>query len=134
MSGIGSLRWLNEYIGIPYKFGGRDVNGTDCYGLIKMIYLNEYNEVLPDWAFDEINYREIDGKIQAQLESGTFCYLDEPQDASFAICFRTRAAHHIGLYYGGGIIHCADGIGTVFQQRRVFEDQFVRVVYGNWTP
>ena len=134
MSGIGSLSWLNKYIGIPYKFGGRDSDGVDCYGLVKMIYKDKYGVELMDWAFDTLNYKDINSKITSQLISGDFEYLDEPEEACFAVCSRSRASHHIGLYFGGGIIHCSDGLGTIYQVRSDFERNFVNVIYGNWTP
>ena len=43
MRNVGDLSWLNRYIGKPYKYGGRDMEGLDCYGLVKVIYNDRYN-------------------------------------------------------------------------------------------
>lgn len=134
MSGIGSLRWLNDYIGIPYRFGGRDIDGVDCYGLCKLIYENEFEETLPDWTFDEIDLSLFNKEIVKQVSGGTFEQLEEPQDSCFAICYRTRAAHHMGLFFGNGIIHCTDNAGTVYEPRRRFEEKYTKIVYGHWHP
>ena len=53
MRSMGDLSWLNRYIGKPYKYGGRDVTGLDCYGLVKLIYKEQYNQNLPDWTTDD---------------------------------------------------------------------------------
>ena len=39
--------WTQKYVGIPFKSGGRDFSGCDCYGLIRLILLTEYNTQLP---------------------------------------------------------------------------------------
>lgn len=29
--------WANDYVGIPYRLGGRDHDGVDCYGLVYLV-------------------------------------------------------------------------------------------------
>ena len=134
MRDIGDLNWLNDYVGLPYKFGGRDYDGVDCYGLTKLIYAEEYGVELPDWLGSRIDLKGRADEIAGIVTSGDFVATEDPQDGDFAVCHRTKAAFHIGLFYGGGIIHAADGIGAIYVQKDRFEMDYVKVVYGAWTP
>lgn len=33
-----SDEWSNAYVGLPYRLGGRDRSGLDCWGLIEVVY------------------------------------------------------------------------------------------------
>lgn len=134
MRNIGDLSWLNRYIGKPYKYGGRDLEGLDCYGLVKLIYQDRYGLKLPDWLVDEIDLKGRSGHIGSVVCSGAFTEMQDPADGDFAVCYRTKLAHHIGIFYGGGIIHCSEPLGVRYQPRGEFEAQFVKVVYGEWSP
>lgn len=35
---------------IPYKYQGRDFDGVDCWGLVYLIYKNEFNILLPTYV------------------------------------------------------------------------------------
>ena len=132
MRSMGDLSWLNRYIGRPYKYGGRDLDGLDCYGLVKLIYKEQYNLSLPDWLIDEVDLRGRSGQISDIVCSGQFTEMDKPDDGDIAVCFRTKLAHHIGIFYGGGVIHCSENLGVKYQPRSDFEAGFVKVIYGEW--
>ena len=132
MRNVGDLSWLNRYIGRPYKYGGRDLEGMDCYGLCVLIYKERYGIKLPDWLVDEIDLKDRSEHIVDVVCSGEFTEMKDPQDGDFAVCYRTKLAHHIGIFYGGGIIHCSDYLGVKYQPRHEFEAGFVKVVYGDW--
>ena len=134
MRTLGDLCWLNTYIGIPYEFGGRDHKGVDCYGLIKLLFTEQYDEALPDWAGDKIDLRGIGRSIESAVTSGDFEELEEPHEGCFVICYRTRSAHHIGLYYGGCVLHATDGIGVVFEPLNRFKQAYPNLKFGEWHP
>jgi cell wall-associated NlpC family hydrolase len=134
MRSMGDLSWLNRYIGKPYKYGGRDIDGMDCYGLLVLIFKERYSTNLPDWLVDEIDLKGRSGQIADVVCSGKWTEMEEAADGDIAVCYRTKLAHHIGLYYGGGVIHCSEGLGVVYQPRHTFESNYVKVVYGEWQP
>jgi cell wall-associated NlpC family hydrolase len=128
------MRWLNDYIGIPYVVGGRDFDGVDCYGLVKLVYAMEYSETLPDWLTDQMDMREKAKSIESAVTSGEFTAVENPKDGDFVICYRAKAAHHLGLYYAGSVLHAYEGNGVVFEPVDRFRRAFPTLVFGEWKP
>lgn len=46
----GAPPWVNDYIGIPYVDGGRDRDGVDCYGLVRLVLAERRGILLPDYS------------------------------------------------------------------------------------
>lgn len=47
--------WYNEYVGRPWKEGGRDSDGYDCWGLVRQVLLDQTGYELP--RLDGVAYR-----------------------------------------------------------------------------
>jgi predicted phage tail protein len=58
------MNWWNEYVGIPYKAKGRDKTGLDCWGLVRLVYKEQYDTLLPSFA--EV-YEQKEHNKQAEL-------------------------------------------------------------------
>ena len=78
-----------KYIGIPYRFGGTDVNGFDCSGFIQYVF-NRQGIKLPRSA-DE------------QYSKGKYVPINslEPGDLVFFSTY-TEGVSHSGIYVGNG--------------------------------
>ena len=136
MRTLGNLRWINEYIGKQYQFGGRGPDHFDCYGLCCRVYADRNGIVLPDWLdIHELDLRGRARAIESVLTSGEWTEKDEPEDGDFVVVRRARASWHMGLFYGGGVLHCGETLGVVYQTAAQFTNYFgSNVAYGEWKP
>ena len=133
MRSLGDLAWINDYIGLPYKHGGRDWEGVDCYGLVKLVYQEEYGITLKDWATEFMSIREKSDTISSVVCGGDWEDVEEPEDGDFVVCKRHKASHHIGIYFGGGVLHACSS-GVVYQTLGRFKANYTNVSFGKWTP
>ena len=89
--------WQNKYIGIPYKEKGRDVTGIDCWGLLRLVYSEEFNIELPSFVTE---YTENDtASIQdlvAQCKEG-WELVDEPTPGCLVLFRVLNTESHVGI-------------------------------------
>jgi cell wall-associated NlpC family hydrolase len=95
---------VSKFIGIPFVNGGRDFNGCDCWGLVKLVYKEMYNIDLPDYKISCFAGREINDEIRKAMK--VWKNLKEPQEPCVVImsisnnpCF----INHCGVYIGNGM-------------------------------
>lgn len=124
--GVGSMGWVNNYIGIPYEVGGRAVYGVDCFGLVKMVYQDILQTTLPDWITDD----EIDWDVKA----GSWDVVDDPFD--FCILHTRRVGampDHFGLFIGGGVLS-AESPKSSFTPLDKYLGHYPDTVFGVYQP
>lgn len=109
------MKDYNKYIGIPFKEHGRDIRGADCFGLLKMLYLEFYNVVLPDWKVQSYHVTDINYEVKKGL-SAKFDRIDEPEIGDVGIFVFAGLPTHIGMYIGSGkIIHVLENETAVIE-------------------
>lgn len=107
---------FEKYIGIPYAEKGRDENGTDCWGLVRLVYKNELNIDLPSFTAD---YDTTDGErleeLFAQYKEG-WESTDNPEVGD-AVIFRIFGYEsHIGICIGDNkFLHVREGRDAVIE-------------------
>jgi cell wall-associated NlpC family hydrolase len=47
--------WVKEYVGIPFVPYGRDKRGCDCYGIVRLVLIEQFDITLPlyDYTFGD---------------------------------------------------------------------------------
>lgn len=111
--------WVQDYIGIPFVSGGRDRSGLDCYGLIRLVLMEQYGCKLPllDGKYDNaLNLYDTSPLFFQQLPILTE-KIAGPQERALALLEMHQLPCHLGLFCGGeSIIHSRAGVGVVAER------------------
>lgn len=89
--------WSNKYIGIPYVDKGRDTAGSDCWGLVRLVYKEELNIELPSF-FSDYTVSDTDRiyELMSQYKEG-WEQLSLPSDKSVVLFKILGKVSHIGV-------------------------------------
>lgn len=107
--------WTDKYVGIPYKSNGRDTSGLDCWGLVCLIYKQEYHIELP--SFSE-QYANVHDALRIQelfaIQRESWQLLDKHEPGS-VILFRILGEEtHVGVVVDDTrFIHVREGSDCV---------------------
>ena len=79
------MRQLNDFIGIPFKDGGRDYSGCDCWGLATLYFRDVLDVELPDYAISAEKFEQIRDKMMNELQCENWLVLEHPEPNSIAL-------------------------------------------------
>ena len=102
--------WHNKYIGIPFLDKGRDIHGIDCWGLVRLIYKQEYNIDLPNFSTDyEADDTEQMRDLLAQYKEG-WEKIDGPTEGCIVLFNILGVESHMGIAVSSThFLHARDG-------------------------
>ena len=106
----------NKYIGLPYAANGRDEQGIDCWGLVRLFYKQEYNIDLP--SYTEEYSGAYDERILSIMDEykPNWSQIDTPQVGSVIVFNILGEPFHVGVYIGEDkFIHARDGMDSVVE-------------------
>lgn len=103
------MNWV--LVGVPYKSKGRDLLGADCWGLLRLFYIQEFGIVLPSYdehytdAFDK---ESVTGAINS-LKSD-WVEVSEPKYGDAIKLRLSGHPCHVGVYLGNNeFLHTQHG-------------------------
>lgn len=126
----------NKYIGIPYEHLGRGWGGVDCYGLVILVYHEEYNIKLVPFEYDMAWQEHPEEEDPINKYRGADVWkevsLADIQEGD-VLLFRVGSCpvvNHIGLYIGQGyFLHtCADMPVVAARLDEVWKSKLEQVV------
>jgi cell wall-associated NlpC family hydrolase len=102
------MHWITQYLSLPHAIGGRDRKGVDCYGLLYLVYREQFGEELPLypglWTRD---IRQVYQMIIAETPA-RWHEISTPTDGCAVAMSPRDAICHVGIWAdsdGGKVVH-----------------------------
>jgi cell wall-associated NlpC family hydrolase len=123
--------WSNDYIGIPYKLHGREIEeGLDCWGLVRQVYRRELGIELPSYADEYTTSVDGEGFQGAKgVEETEWQKVSTPREFDAVWCKIAGIECHTGIFLASGrMLHammgndsCIVNLSTIGWERRVVQ-------------
>ena len=137
--------WAGWYVGIPFVDLGRDRDGCDCWGLVRLVIAEQRGFLLPSLATgygSEANVPGVVSEVEAARANGDWRKIEAGQERPFDVVEMSLPARvdgswifaplHVGVVVAAGwLLHVERATATMLA--RYDEDQGVRRrVLGFW--
>jgi len=123
--------WSEKYIGLPYRLGGRDWNGVDCWGLLYLYFKEERGILLPELSECATwNLLELSSELVKGVQQGWKLLREPEEGCAVAMSLRT-VPHHVGIWTeadGGKVLHCWSSQPVVADTMRGLRAKGIRTV------
>lgn len=86
---------INEWLGVPYLWGGDSKKGIDCSAFVQQVYEDVYDHSLPRTSIEQF-YEDTKAHFQDQQ------YLEEGDLIFFRLRHKDRVVSHVGIYLQNG--------------------------------
>ena len=89
--------WEAEYFAIPYRDGGRDHDGVDCYGLVVLVYREQFGVEIAPFEFVDRETAGLQAIWSADVESKWRRIADHEVSAGDVVEIRLGDRPHCGI-------------------------------------
>lgn len=94
--------WIQKYVGLKFGDKGRGPDVFDCWGLVRWIYMNEFDVVLPDYMGGYSTVTD-DAAVERSVLSGIndgWSRVDNPVDGDVVLFNIYGKPVHVGMVAG----------------------------------
>lgn len=112
--------WAGHYIGLPFLDHGRDRRGLDCWGLVRLVLAEQYNQPLPSFIHEYQHTRAVDA-ISTLIQREIPAWENIPaghEHCGDVVVLRLRGQPlHVGTVLGDGqMLHIESGINSAIER------------------
>jgi lipoprotein Spr len=105
ITNISLYQFIDDWYGVPYKYGGTTKSGTDCSGFIGQLYSQVYNKSLPRTT-SEID-KACSKVSKASLKEGDLVFFD----------INKKKSSHVGVYLQNDrFVHASTSKGVIISE------------------
>ena len=102
------IHWAVKYIGMKYSLGARGPDVVDCWGLLWLVYKQEFHIDLPQYpGIAMCNMLVVNSTLMNAVKS-EWIQIEKPFDGAAVGMSQQAAMHHVGVYTtadGGKVLH-----------------------------
>jgi len=112
--------WAGHYIGLPFLDHGRDRRGLDCWGLVRLVLGEQFNQPLPSLTHEYPHTRAVDTISTLILREAPAWenIMQGNERCGDVIVLRLRGQPlHVGTVLGDGhMLHIESGINSAIER------------------
>lgn len=103
--------WCNRFRNIPYENRGRSFESVDCYGLVKLVNMEQFGRLVPDYVYqDSMNAPEVSATVIAGLPLD-WSKVDVPEEGDLVMFNIARRPIHCGVWAAPNfMLHSVDNM------------------------
>lgn len=110
--------WVDQYIGIPWVFGGRDMEGFDCWGLFRHVQKEHFNVEVADVDLEQYQQKEIIKEFAGNKEASQWKAVKKPKHGCGVMMSLAKWPNHVGIWIEDSegeayVLHSVEGMGVI---------------------
>jgi hypothetical protein len=125
-------RFVNQWIGTPFRWDGRSLEGVDCWGLVWCWHHDVLGIVLPDWIKGERS-RGWCHRLMAEEHAEHWTALEGPRDHAIVLTMPASRPAHLGMMWRGGVLHADEAAGVVWHPLARYRIAHRSLEFGRYT-
>ena len=115
------MHWASSYIGIPFDRQGEGPDSFHCWSFVRFVQKAQFNIEMAHIPSQDAVLTSVK-LFQAHPELDRWEQVSDPVEGDCVLIGGGRFAFLIGIWCqpdgnGGGVLHCAQGSGVVFQSK-----------------